>query len=137
MPENTSNAADTLMSRNGDIFAGMHVIVDLYGASGIDDIALIERAMRQCINECGASLLHIHLHHFTPNNGVTGVAVLAESHISVHTWPEREYAAFDIFMCGDSKPELATSILLDIFKPTSIETRLLKRGTDLPSIVRA
>ena len=54
---------------------------------------------RECIRAAGATLLHIHLHHFTPNNGVSGVAVLAESHISVHTWPESGFAAFDVFMC--------------------------------------
>ncbi len=135
MREEVSDLApDALMTRNGETFAGMHVIVDLYGASNIDDIDLVEKAMRQCITECGATLLHIHLHHFTPNNGVTGVAVLAESHISVHTWPEREYAAFDIFMCGNSKPELATSILLDTFKPTYIKTTLLQRGGNLPNV---
>jgi len=49
-------------------------------------------------------LLHIHLHHFSHNGGVSGVAVLAESHISVHTWPERDYAAIDVFMCGHTSP---------------------------------
>ena len=53
----------------------------------------------------GATLLHIHLHHFTPNGGVSGVAVLAESHISIHSWPEYGYAALDVFMCGDGRSE--------------------------------
>jgi S-adenosylmethionine decarboxylase proenzyme len=54
----------------------------------------------------GATLLHIHLHHFEPNGGVSGVAVLAESHISIHSWPKRGYAALDIFMFrhGQSGP---------------------------------
>ncbi|MEY8263621.1 MAG: adenosylmethionine decarboxylase [Bermanella sp.] len=126
-----NDVADSLMTRDGDTFAGMHVIVDLYGASQLDNIKLLEQAMKRCIAECGATLLHLHLHHFTPNNGVTGVAILAESHISVHTWPEREYAAFDIFMCGNAQPELATSILAETFKPDYIETRLLRRGSEL------
>ena len=52
----------------------------------------------------GATILHGHFHHFGPNSGVSGVLVLAESHVSIHTWPERDYAALDIFVCGDCNP---------------------------------
>ena len=58
-----------------------------------------------------ATLLHIHLHHFTPNGGVSGVAVLAESHISIHCWPEAGYAALDVFMCGDAEPRETVGVL--------------------------
>jgi S-adenosylmethionine decarboxylase len=51
------------------------------------------------VDAAQATLLHIHVHHFQPN-GISGVAVLAESHISIHTWPEVGYAAMDVFMCG-------------------------------------
>ncbi|MBU2098442.1 MAG: adenosylmethionine decarboxylase, partial [Gammaproteobacteria bacterium] len=81
---------------------------------------LMEAKFRECVEKCGATLLHIHLHHFTPNGGISGVAVLAESHISVHTWPERGYAAFDIFMCGDAQPEKAIPILKGAFKPERV-----------------
>jgi S-adenosylmethionine decarboxylase len=64
---------------------------------GLDDIDLIETTLRRCVDAAGATLLHIHLHHFQPN-GVSGVAVLAVSHISIHTWPEVGYAALDLFM---------------------------------------
>ena len=67
--------------------------------------------------ECGATLLHIHLHHFTPNGGVSGVAVLAESHISIHTWPERGYAALDVFMCGAAEPQRSVDVLRAAFQP--------------------
>ena len=80
--------------------AGAHLIVDLYDAKQLDDIDHIEAALRQCVEAAGATLLHIHLHHFEPNGGVSGVAVLAESHISIHSWPENGYAALDVFMCG-------------------------------------
>ncbi len=56
--------------------------------------------------------LHIHLHKFEDGGGISGVAVLAESHISVHTWPEKGFAAFDVFMCGNAEPRKA----LDVFK---------------------
>ena len=57
-----------------------------------------------------ATLLHIHLHHFQPN-GVSGVAVLAESHISIHTWPDAHYAALDVFMCGSADPDACIPVL--------------------------
>ena len=124
-------SSDALMTRDGETFAGMHVIVDLYGAKDLDNIDLIESVIRECVTECGANLLHIHLHHFTPNDGVTGVAVLSESHISVHTWPERKFAAFDIFMCGESQPEKAIDILQKRFQSESSEIKLFRRGDSL------
>jgi S-adenosylmethionine decarboxylase len=126
-----NSAADSLMIREGKSFAGMHIIVDLYDADYLDDIERVEVVIRECIKQCGAHLLHIHLHHFTPNNGVTGVAVLSESHISVHTWPERNFAAFDIFMCGDSQPELAIEILKNRFNAKKVISTIKKRGEHL------
>ena len=125
------NSPDAFMTRDGESFAGMHVIVDLYDAKHLDDISYIEGVMRECIRQCGANLLHIHLHHFSPNGGVTGVAVLSESHISVHTWPERSFAAFDIFMCGLAKPELAVEILKEQFDAGSVDVAIKRRGKRL------
>ncbi len=124
---------DHFITRNGVTFAGTHLILDLWGASKLDDLALMEQAMRDAVTVAGATLLHIHLHHFTPNGGISGVAVLAESHISVHTWPEKGFAAFDIFMCGDAQPEKAIPVLRDAFKPESINVGEHLRGTILES----
>src|SRR3989344_5516354 len=95
---------DYFVERDGRVFAGTHLLIDFWGASRLDDLDHIKEALREAVLAAGATLLHIHLHHFSPNGGVSGVAVLAESHISVHTWPERGYAAFDIFMCGSCDP---------------------------------
>ncbi|PUE01146.1 MAG: adenosylmethionine decarboxylase [Candidatus Sedimenticola endophacoides] len=108
---------DHFIRRNGIEFAGTHLILDFWGAKGLDQLDRMEQAMREAVEVAGATLLHIHLHHFTPNGGISGVAVLAESHISVHTWPERNYAAFDIFMCGDAMPEMAIPVLKRAFYP--------------------
>lgn len=108
-------AKDHFIVKNGIECAGTHLIIDLIGAERLDDIMLIEKTLRECVTVAGATLLHLHLHHFTPNAGVSGVAVLAESHISIHTWPEREYAALDVFMCGDAKPELCVEVLREAF----------------------
>jgi len=73
-------------------------------------------------------LLHIHLHKFSEGGGVTGVALLAESHISIHSWPEHGYAAFDVFMCGASHPERAVEVLKSTFNPTRVEIKEILRG---------
>lgn len=130
-PEITSTATlskDYFVERDGETYAGSHVLVDLWGASNIDDQDLIERALREAIDACGATLLHIHLHRFTEGGGVSGVAVLAESHISVHTWPERGFAAFDVFMCGQCDPEKALPVLRRYFQPSEMKTDHHRRG---------
>ena len=119
---------DYFIHRNGVRCAGSHLIVDLWGARRIDDLGYIEETLRECIRAAGATLLHIHLHHFTPNNGVSGVAVLAESHISVHTWPESGFAAFDVFMCGDADPHKAVDVLKRAFDPARTDVGEHLRG---------
>lgn len=119
---------DYFVTRDGLRFAGSHLIVDMWSAKGLDDVALIERALVTAIEESGATLLHIHVHKFSGGGGVSGVAVLAESHISVHTWPERGYAAFDIFMCGDARPAAAIPPLKAAFRPENVIITEHKRG---------
>jgi len=115
-------------TRDGAIFAGTHLIIDLWGARRLDDIAFIDATLRQCVAAAGATLLHLHLHHFTPNNGVSGVAVLAESHISIHTWPEHGYTAMDVFMCGRTEPHRALALLRRAFRPARVELGEHRRG---------
>jgi S-adenosylmethionine decarboxylase len=107
---------------------GSHIILDLWEARGLDDEAHIERALREAAAAAGATLLHIHLHRFQPNGGVTGVAVLAESHISIHTWPERGYAALDVFVCGGCDPQRAVRVLRRAFAPRFIALSEHRRG---------
>lgn len=106
---------DYFIERNGLRYAGSHLIIDLWDAEHLDDIGLIELAIRRAIKAAGATLLHLHLHEFSPNGGISGVAVLAESHISIHTWPERGYAAIDVFMCGATEPHKVVPILKHAF----------------------
>jgi S-adenosylmethionine decarboxylase len=116
--------------RNGVRCAGAHLIVDLYGASRLNDLGHIEDTLRQCVAASGATLLHIHLHPFEPN-GVSGVAVLAESHISIHTWPDAGYAALDVFMCGSAKPDACVPVLREAFKAKRVAVSELLRGQGL------
>jgi S-adenosylmethionine decarboxylase len=119
--------ADHFAVRKGVRCAGVHLIIDLHGAAGLDDIDLVETTLRRCVDVAGATLLHIHVHHFQPN-GVSGVAVLAESHISIHTWPDAGYAALDVFMCGKADPDACVPVLREAFKAESVEVNEILRG---------
>jgi S-adenosylmethionine decarboxylase len=130
-PEEGEERKDFFIERDGERFAGTHLIVDLWGAEGINDLAYVEETLRECVDAAEATLLHIHLHHFTPNDGISGVAVLAESHISIHSWPEIGYAALDIFMCGAAKPELAVEVLRERFQPSHVAVEEHRRGRGL------
>ena len=118
---------DHFIRREGKVYAGTHLIIEVIGGTGLDCVETVEAAFRRCVEACKATLLHIHLHKFAPQ-GVSGVAVLAESHISVHTWPEAGYGAFDVFMCGDAEPWRAVEILREAFGADEIRTRELLRG---------
>jgi len=120
---------DHFATRNGVRCAGVHLIIDLHGAKGLNDIDLIERTLRRCVDAARATLLHIHLHHFQPT-GVSGVAVLAESHISIHTWPDTGYAALDVFMCGKADPDACVPVLREAFEAERVEVNEILRGRD-------
>jgi S-adenosylmethionine decarboxylase len=124
----SEESADHFVVRNWVRCAGAHLIIDLYDAKKLDDLDHVEAALRACVDAAGATLLHIHLHHFEPNGGISGVAVLAESHISIHSWPENGYAALDVFMCGKAKPEACVPVLREAFKPGRIAVSEYLRG---------
>ncbi len=119
---------DFFIERNGVRYVGTHLIVDLWGAERLDDLAYVEATLRDAVTAAKATLLHIHLHHFTPNQGISGVAVLAESHISIHTWPENGYAALDVFMCGDAEPQATIEVLREAFTPDRLAVEEILRG---------
>ena len=106
---------------------GKHLIIDLHDAHDLNDLDLMKFAIHDIIKQTNTTLLFENFHHFNPS-GITGIACLAESNISVHTWPEDNFAAFDIFMCGEAQPEIAIAILKHYFGGTESVT-LLKRGT--------
>jgi S-adenosylmethionine decarboxylase len=119
---------DYFVEKDGVKFAGTHLLIDLWGASNLADPEHIDRALRTAAEAAGATILHGHFHHFSPNGGVSGVLVLAESHISIHTWPERDFAAIDIFMCGACNPYHGIPALKEAFKPASINLGEQRRG---------
>lgn len=104
---------------------GKHLIIDLHHASRLNDIALMRTAIYAIVKKTNSTLLFENFHHFRPS-GITGIACLAESHISVHTWPEDSFAAFDVFMCGKTQPELAVTILKHYFGGIENVTTLVR-----------
>jgi S-adenosylmethionine decarboxylase len=126
-PEQTV-AKDHFVERNGVKFAGTHLLIELWGAKHLGDSARTEAALRAGAAAAGATILHCHLHHFGPNAGLSGVLVLAESHISIHTWPEREYAAIDVFMCGVCDPYKTIPAIKRAFEPASVQIVESRRG---------
>ena len=119
---------DYFVQKDGVKFAGTHLLFDLWGASNLSDPETIDVALREAAIAAGATILHSHFHHFAPNGGVSGVVVLAESHISIHTWPERDFAAIDIFMCGACNPYHSLPALKAAFKPASVNLGEQRRG---------
>jgi S-adenosylmethionine decarboxylase len=109
---------------------GSHVLADLYGcgAVALRDASGLESLLRRAAAAAGARVLGSHFHSFGAGDGVTGVVLLAESHISIHTWPETGLAAADIFMCGNADPERALAILVDALKPKDQHVETHGRG---------
>jgi S-adenosylmethionine decarboxylase len=121
-------AKDYFVERDGIRFAGMHLLVELWEAEGLDDPKVIEDILCRAAEAAEATVLHSHMHHFSPYGGVSGVIVLAESHISIHTWPERAFAAIDIFMCGTCDPHKALPLISGYFKPGDLQLSEHRRG---------
>jgi len=107
--------------------AGTHILLEFWGARHLDDLKRTEKALTDAVSACGANLLKIMLHKFSPN-GIAGVAVLSESHISIHTWPEFGYAALDIFTGSKVNPHAAIPALRKAFAPKRVELSEHKRG---------
>lgn len=113
---------------------GKHLIIEFRNATNLTDHVVAEEVFKRAVETAGATMLGINLHSFKTEDmndaGFTGVAILAESHMSIHTWPELGYAALDVFMCGDADPLLALPALKEHFKPESTEVMLLSRSPD-------
>ncbi len=114
-------------AEGGVSFAGTHILVDMWGATNLTDGQEIEEVLKTSAINAKATILNSYIHRFEPH-GVSGVVVLAESHISIHTWPEEGYCAIDIFMCGGHDPNLAIKVLQEYFNPKKIDIKSYKRG---------
>jgi S-adenosylmethionine decarboxylase len=117
---------------------GLHLLVDHRGGRYLTDPQALETALRGAAEAAGATVLAAHFHHFQPQGcdgdaaqgaaGVTGVLLLAESHISIHTWPETGYAAIDIFVCGQGRAQAAADYLAHALLPDWAQVRAVQRN---------
>lgn len=120
--------AGALIGRDGFRFAGTHLLLDFWNARWLDDVGGMEEAFRSAVEASDATLLNLHFHRFAAGGGLSGLALLAESHISIHTWPEHSFAAADIFMCGGAHPYKAARVLKDALQPEFISISEHRRG---------
>lgn len=111
-------------------YLGHHILAEFYGCCPnlLNNVELIEKLMNEAAVKCGATVVATKFHMFSPY-GVSGVVIIAESHLTIHTWPEMGYAAVDLFTCGDTcKPEVAYKYLLAGLQAESGSFSELKRG---------
>jgi spermidine synthase len=107
---------------------GRHAICEFWGASNLNSTERLERALRDAVAAGNVTLIELFVHQFTPH-GVSGVALIAESHLAVHTWPEHSYFAADFFTCGDNADvDAIIEVLKDAFSAERVDLRFITRG---------
>lgn len=109
---------------------GTHLLVELRDCKSeiLKDLIKVKGALVSAAKEAGATIIDVSFHEFNPF-GISGMVVIAESHLSIHTWPEYNYAAVDIFTCGDViKPEIAAHYLISQFESKNPSIVEIKRG---------
>jgi len=114
---------------------GQHVVLDLYECdpSRLDDLAWVQSTLVNAARAAGATIVEVVFHKFAPW-GISGVVVLAESHLAIHIWPENKYAAIDVFTCGDAvQPETASAFLARAFGARYSVQRRFARGGRIPA----
>lgn len=110
---------------------GLHWLVDCHGcdATQLADATLLEGLLREAAARAGATVLGSHFHRLPHGGGVTGVVMLAESHVTIHTWPEHRFAALDLFLCGATHPERAIALIEATLRPSRCVKAPHQRGT--------
>jgi len=109
-------------------YAGIHLLAEFWGGKIIENPKEIEKILITAAKKSGNTPLEVTIHKFSPQ-GISGAVLLAESHISIHSWPELNYLAVDIFTCGKKvKPEIAIRVLRQHFQPKKVRIIKIKRG---------
>lgn len=109
---------------------GRHLLVEYYDcdAEALNDLNLVENSMKEAAIAAGSTIVDSVFRRFAPH-GISGVVVIAESHLAIHTWPEYGYAAVDLFTCGEKvDPWAARDHLMDVFRARDSQSRELPRG---------
>jgi S-adenosylmethionine decarboxylase len=107
---------------------GRHYLVEIWQGDYFDRVDVGEEALVECVRATGGTLLDTRFVPF-PNGGYSGVCIIAESHVTIHTWPEHEYAAVDLFTCGPTMDfDAGLEVLNKYFSPRSMQVTEVKRG---------
>jgi S-adenosylmethionine decarboxylase proenzyme len=109
---------------------GTHILIDYFECNSelINNKAFVSAALLDAARLSNATIVTDVFHTFNPH-GISGVVVIAESHVAIHTWPEYACAAVDVFSCGDKmNPEVIEGFLKDVFQARSCESRVIERG---------
>lgn len=110
-------------------YAGKHLLGELWGVcpDKLRSKEFLEWEMEEACEAAKATVLSCNFHDFD-GDGITGVILLAESHMSIHTWPSKQYAAVDIFMCGDCDPMITMKNLINSLTPKYFTYKMIHRG---------
>ncbi len=110
---------------------GRHIIMDASGCNPetLNNLEVLKQILVDAAERANATVLNVAFHHFTPQ-GVSGVVVISESHLSIHTWPEYGYAALDFYTCGDADPKLACEYVAEKLGAASVQTTEIVRGEE-------
>jgi S-adenosylmethionine decarboxylase len=117
---------------------GRHVAMDAWGVDFdlLNDVNRLEHHLKEAAKACGATILSVQSHQFEPQ-GATVLVMLSESHLTIHTYPEKGFAALDCYTCGYTvDPMVAIEYMLDVLKPNQAFTKVLRRGTGPIEVVQ-
>jgi S-adenosylmethionine decarboxylase len=126
-----SSSEESMPTRKKDSVVGRQFICDYWGCQGnIGAAETVLAALKEAVQRANATLLELFVHQFSPQ-GLTAIAIIAESHIIIHTWPEKGYIALDVFTCGDKTlPEQAVETVRAVFAPSQTQTREVQRRAE-------
>ncbi|MDI6603352.1 MAG: adenosylmethionine decarboxylase [Patescibacteria group bacterium] len=128
IPQNKKPRSKASLLRDKQKYIGTHLIVEFWNGKNIENPKELERILIRAAKRAKNIPLEVAIHKFSPQ-GITGVVLLAESHIALHSWPEINYLAIDIFTCGKKAfPHKALDYLKREFKPRKVEIKEIKRG---------
>ena len=117
-----------IAKKNKSKHTGIQLVAEFWNGKDIEDVKEFKKILVKAAKKANSTPLKVSIHKFSPQ-GITGVVLLAESHIAIHSWPEHNYVAIDIFACGEeTDPDKALDYLKEKFQPQRVKSKKIKRG---------